>query len=315
MNPGLQGSSGSVLWQIVFVSFAIILVLFEFIRGWRLGLMRQIARVVAIVAAYAAAIFGGKLLLPIARTFLRMPDPIIAMLAGAVLALLIYSVVSSLGVIFFKRTAQHGSLTLRFLCGVSGAALGLFFGVFFVWLMVVSVRSLGAVADGRVCAQAATEPADPPPAQAMRAILSSSPDLRKEEPDQLMALLARLKNSIELGSVGGIVKRTDLIPEKTYDMLAKVGQVLANPENAERFLTFPGARELSEHPKIVALRNDPEIADLIARGRIFDLLQNEKVLEAANDPALIAQIKEFDLRQAMDYALEQGATASHTPRR
>lgn len=300
-----------MVWQLVFVSFAIVLILFELIRGWRLGLMRQLARVVAILAAYVAVIFGGKLLLPIARTFLRMPDPVLAMLTGTVLALLIYSVISSLGVIFFKRTAQHGSLPLRFVCGASGATLGLFFGLFFVWLTVVGVRSLGAVADGRVCAQAAVKPTDPSLQQAMRTFLSSESNVRRGEPTQLMALLARLKNSIELGNVGDVVKRTDIIPAKTYETLARVGQLLANPENAERFLTFPGAHELSENPKIVALRDDPEIADLIAQGRVFDLLQNEKVLEASNDPALVAEIKSFDLRRALDYALEQGATASH----
>lgn len=309
MNPELQAADGSMLWQLVFLSFAIVLILFEIIRGWRLGLMRQLARVVAIVAAYAATIFGGWLLLPIGRTFLRMPDPIIAMLAGVVLALLIYSIVSSLGVIFFKRTAQHGSLPLRFVCGISGATLGLFFGIFFLWLMIVGVRSLGAVALGRVSAQATTESAAPPP-QAVRTTLSSSADFRKEESTQLTSLLARLKNSIELGSVGEVVKRADVIPAETYETLAKVGRLLASPENAERFLAFPGARKLSEHPKIVALRNDPEIADLIGQGRLFDLLQNEKILEAMNDPALVALLKQFDFRRALDYALQQRTMAS-----
>ena len=287
-----------MLWQAVFVSFAIILILFEFMRGWRLGFMRQIVRVIAVVAAYAVAIFGGNLLLPIARPFLRMPDPVIAILAGAVLALLIFSIISSLGTILFKRTDQQGSSAARFFYGFSGATVGLFFGAFLVWLVVVGVRSLGAIADGQVHAQPATPP------QGVHAVFSPSPDFttKKEEPARLMALLARLKNSIELGSVGDVVKRTDVVPEKTYEALSKVGQLFSNPESAERFLDFPGARELGENPKIVALRNDPEIADLIARGRIFDLLQNDKILAAGNDPELVEEIKKFDLQRALDYA-------------
>ena len=60
MNPQFQQSAGSPLWQLVFISFAIVLILFEIVRGWRLGLMRQVMRVIAIVAAYAAAFFGGN---------------------------------------------------------------------------------------------------------------------------------------------------------------------------------------------------------------------------------------------------------------
>ena len=46
-------TSGSSFWQIILLSAAIVLILFEVIRGWRLGLMRQLTRAVAIVAAYA----------------------------------------------------------------------------------------------------------------------------------------------------------------------------------------------------------------------------------------------------------------------
>src|ERR1051325_2984939 len=113
MNPQMPTAGASMLWQVVFVSFAIVLILFELIRGWRLGLMRQLFRVAAVIAAYGVGMFGGWMLLPIGRTFLRMPDPVITMLGGAVLALLIYSVVSSLGTIFFKRTAQHSSVAVR----------------------------------------------------------------------------------------------------------------------------------------------------------------------------------------------------------
>lgn len=306
MKPELQAAAGSMLWQAVFVSFAIILILFEFFRGWRAGLMRQIVRVIALLAAYAAAIFGGRFLLPIARPFLRMPDPVIAILAGAVLALLVFSIISSLGIILFKRTDQQSSFVVRFFYGFSGAAVGLLFGAFLVWILVVGVRSLGSIADGQVRAQAAIPiPAADASPQSVRAILSPGPDLakKKEEPVPLMSLLARLKNSIELGSVGDVVKRTDVVPEKTYETLNKVGQLFANPEAAERFLDFPGARELSENPKIVALRNDPEIVDLIARGRVFDLLQNDKILAAGNDPELVAEIKKFDLQHALDYAM------------
>lgn len=307
MNPELSSADGSMLWQTIFISFAVLLILFELIRGWRFGLMRQLTRVCAVVAAYAAAIFGGQFLLPIARPFLRMPDSIIAILAGAVLALLVYSIISSLGVVLFKRTAQQESAPARLFNGVTGAAVGVFFGAFLVWLVVVGVRSVGSIADGQVQAQSESPSLNSNSTiQAVHTSLSPSPTAaeRKAEQAPVMTALARLKNSIELGSVGEVVKQADIMPSKTYELLAQVGYLLGSPENAERFLEFPGARELSENPKILALRNDHEITDLIARGRLFDLLQNEKILDAANDPALIAEIRKFNLRQALDYALQ-----------
>ena len=58
-------------------------------------------------------------------------------------------------------------------------------------------------------------------------------------------------------------------------------------------------------PKIVALRNDPEISDMIAQGRFLDLLQDQRIIDAANDSMLHEQIRKFDLQRALDYAIQQ----------
>ena len=115
-------------------------ILFEMIRGWRLGILRQLMRVAAVVAAYAAACFGGDLLVPLLRPFLQMPDFVISALAGAILAMIVYGIIASLGSILFKRTAQQSSGAVRLVYGLSGAAVGLCFGAFFIWLMLVGIR-------------------------------------------------------------------------------------------------------------------------------------------------------------------------------
>ena len=117
--------------------------------------------------------------------------------------------------------------------------------------------------------------------------------------------LAKLKNSIELGLLGEVVKRADVIPDSTYETLGKVGQVVSSPQNAERFLSYPGAKELTENPKIVALRDDPEIMRMIQEGRIFDLLQDQRILDAMNDPNLVNGLKAFQLQRALDYATKR----------
>src|SRR5881392_2609503 len=103
------GTAGSPLWQMFFISFAVVLILFEIIRGWRLGIMRQLMRAVAVAAGYASAYFGGALLVPLLRSSVKMPDIVISGLAGAILAVAVYGIIASLGTILFKRTAQQSS--------------------------------------------------------------------------------------------------------------------------------------------------------------------------------------------------------------
>jgi uncharacterized membrane protein required for colicin V production len=299
-------SAGSPLWQIVFLSFAVILILFEIVRGWRLGLMRQITRLIGLGAAYAAAFFGGKLFVPAMRSFFKIPDPVLSILCAAILAFAAYLVVSGIGAILFKRTAQQESWLLHIVYGFAGAILGLFFGLFLLWLTVVGVRAVGALAEGqaRRRPEAAAHGAQDPTSHALdvrRRFLSESDDGMRA----FAISLARLKNSLELGLLGSVLKNTDPVSQRTYETLEKAGSVLSSPERTQKFLTFPGARELAEHPKIVALRSDPEIADLIAQGRFLDLLQNPRVIDALNDPVLADRIKKFDFQRALDYALEK----------
>ncbi len=300
MNASLQQIAGSPLWQLVFVSFAIVLILFEVLRGWRRGLARQLARLGALVAAYFAAFFGGQIVAPLAKPFFRMPDAVLSILAGAVLALVVYAVISGLGTMLFKRTRDHESAFVRLLYGLGGAVFGIFFGAFLVWLVVVGARSVGAVADAQVRQQAADS------------TVVHAVDVRRrfldepiEESAPLMTSLARLKNSVEMGVIGDTIKKADVIPSQAYETLGKVGEVVSSPQNAERFLSFPGARELSEHPKVVALRNDKEISEMIAQGRLLELLHDPRIIDAANDPALVELLKKFDLNAALDYAIQR----------
>ena len=290
-------TTGSTLWQTIFVSFAVVLLLLEIIRGWRLGLPRQLMRGAAVIAAYAAAYFGGSLMLPLLRPILKWPDFIVSMIGGAFLALVVYGVIASLGSILFKRTAQHPSGATRLLYGFTGGLTGIVFGLFFIWLILVGIRSVGAVADAQVHARPRAE----------RSAQTEDRPLALEnfDSDSLTSFLARLKNSVEMGTLGDVFKKTDMTSPGIYQTLKDAGTVSANPENARRFLSFHGAVELSEHPKIVALRNDPEVADLIRHGRILELMQHRRVLEAANDPTLVEKVKQFDIRKALEFAAKK----------
>ena len=291
-------AAGSSLWQTIFISFALVLIAFEVVRGWRLGIVRQLVRLLAIVSAYAAALFGGRMLLPLLRPFVQVPDLFISIVAGAVLALIVYLAINTIGAILFKRTAQQRAGVIRVLYGFCGAALGVLFGLFSVWLIVVGVRCVGAIANAQLQTQAAQR--REPLAPARRTAFSSS----KESPS-LMTSLAKLQNSIELGSLGEVVKCADVVPAKTYQTLGKLGTVVSNPQSAARFLSYPGAKQLSENPKIIALRDDPEIIELIQQKRFMDLLHHPHLIEAMNDPALAAEVRSFDFQRALDYATKR----------
>lgn len=294
--------AGSPVWQTVFVSFAVILILLEIIRGWRLGILRQLVRVAAVIAAYAAAFFFGSLIVPLVRPLVSMPDIVLSALAGAVLALLVYVTVAGLGSILFKRTAQQSSGAVRLLYGLSGAFVGLLFGAFFIWLLLIGIRSVGSIAEAQVQARPLRDSDNSARRYSSADRPSSAPRL---DPDSLALLLARLKNSVELGTTGEVIKKTDAMPAGVYQTLTDTGLVLANPETAQRFLTYPGAQELGEHPRIVALRNDPEITDIIRDGRMWELLRHPKIIAAANDPDLAARVKKFDLKTALEHATKK----------
>ena len=179
------------------------------------------------------------------------------------------------------------------------------FGAFVLWLILAGVRAIGAVANAQVRSQADSLEAGQSGAvrdPEMPRRFHSGPNARSTA---LATSLARLKNSLELGPLGNAFKHTDPVSLKTYETLGKVGSIFSSRERAQKFFTFPGARELSENPRILALRNDPDISEMIAQGRFLDLLQNQRVIDAANDPALADQIKKFDLQKALDYATEQ----------
>jgi uncharacterized membrane protein required for colicin V production len=304
MNTPIAQPSGSPVWQIVFISFAVALVLFEILRGWNRGIARQLARLAALIAAYFAAFFGGGFLAPVLRPYVNMPDQVVSIMAGAAVALIIYAVINALGTVFFKKTKQYDSTFARILCGLGGAVVGLFFGSLLVCILVVGVRSLGSIADGQMQESANQLGGSSP--RTLHAV-----DVRRrlagetmDDSSTIMTSLARLKSSLELGSVGQIVKRNDVVRSETYETLSKLARVASDPESAQRFLSFPGAEQLTNHPRIVALRSDPEVAQLIEQGRFLDLLQNQRVIDALNDPTLIDEIRKFDVQRALDYSLQ-----------
>ena len=302
-SPPVVGSASG--WQLVFVSLAIVILLLEIIHGWRLGLIRQLVRVIAIIVAYSCGFFAANATIPIMRSYFKLPDPILAVIGGAILGAILFVAINLIGAFLFKKTAQQQSRLVRLVWGSSGALLGIALGLFTLWLTFTGIRMLGSVAEARLRMQnvpaRAAQASGPAQVQSQARTLPAAPN-------PLMTLLADMKNSLEGGRVGAVVQAVDPLPPAVYRGLEKAGEVASNAESAERFLSFPGAREISEHPKVVALRNDRQVIELIATGQIFEVIKNQRMIDAMNDLSLQAKIKKFDLERALDYALQKNGS-------
>jgi len=296
-NPQPPAPSSST-WQLVFVSLAIVILLLEVIHGWRLGLIRQLVRVIAIIVAYSCGFFGASATVPLLRPHLSLPDPILAPIGGAILAFLVFAVINAIGALVFKKTAQQSSAVIRLVWGITGALLGILLAVFTLWLTFTGIRLVGSVAQAQLHAPNL-------PSTSARPNGVADPPTPIAPANPLMTMLTNMKSSLEDGHIGKAVGAVDPLPPTLYRNLEKAGEVASNPERAERFLSFPGAREISGHPKVVALRNDRQLMELVARGQIFELMKNQHMIDALNDPSLQARIKNFDLERALDYALQK----------
>jgi colicin V production protein len=294
-QPAPGGASN---WQLVFVSLAIVILLLEVIHGWRLGLIRQLVRVIAIIVAYSCGFFAASATVALLRPHLKLPDPILAAIGGAILAFILFAAINLIGAFLFKKTAQQPSPAMRLIWGITGALLGILLGVFTLWLTFTGIRMVGSIAQARLHTPN-------PPGVTARPNGTVDPAASLPPPNPLMTMLADMKSSLESGHVGAAVRAADPLPSTLYRGLEKAGEVASNPECAERFLSFPGAREISEHPRVVALRNDQQVMQLIASGKIFELMKNQRMIDALNDPSLQARIKKFDLERALDYALQK----------
>ena len=289
---------GASTWQFVFVSLAVVILLLEVIHGWRLGLIRQLVRLIAIIVAYSCGFFAADATIPLLRSHLKLPDPVLAAVGGAILAFILFAAINLIGAFLFKKTAQQPSPAIRLVWGITGALLGILLGVFTLWLTFTGIRMVGSVAQARLHTPN-------PPGVTAHPKGTVDPAASASPANPLITMLADMKSSLEGGHVGEAVRAVDPLPPALYRGLEKAGEVASNPECAERFLSFPGAREISEHPRVVALRNDRQVMELIASGQIFELLKNQRMIDALNDPSLQARIKKFDLERALDYALQK----------
>ncbi len=280
-------------WQSIFLVAACLLVAYQAWRGWRRGVVRQMACMVAIASAYVAAIFGGRLLVPWLRP-LALPDPLLAALGGALCGLVAFAAVMLASTLLFKKTSQQPIAIVRLGYGTLGALIGGLFGVFLVWIAVLSIRVLGTLAEADVAISSAHR---------RTTERRLKVDARSRPSAKGVRQIAEMKRSLEEGTTGAVVEQVDPIPDRLYAMLGKLGQMFSDEQSMERFMSHPGVRPLAQHPKIVALQEDPVIARDVLSRNYFGLIRNQRIVEAANDPGIGELMRHVEFEKALDYAV------------
>jgi hypothetical protein len=276
-------------FQLLFFGGSGLLVLIQSIRGWRMGVVRQLVNLFALVVAYATAIVSGRLLTPVLHPF-GYPDLLISVLAGSLCGGAVYLVLTTTGRILFRKTNQQSIGMLRLAYGAGGSALGVLGALVTIWLSVLGIRCLGTVAQAEV--NLARTP------EARRSGMTASP---------MAVNLAQFKRSLDFAPGSSMLNGTDPVPDRVYLIVSKIGQVISSVDSMQRFVTFPGTRVISQNPRIVALQKDPQITQQVARHDFVALLGNPKIVAAVNDPKLEDLVKRFELEKALDYALASSA--------
>lgn len=275
------GTDGSEYWRNVFFALAGGWVLLSFFRGWTQGILRQLLVPLAVFGALVVVI----LVTPTASGYLyqntRLPGS--ALLLGLAIWLLAYNLLVFVGGIIFKRTRDQDFAIVRLVFGVGGAAVAVVYAFLQIWLVAVGIRIFGRVAEDQIAVQSS------------RSAVSSG----------LVVGLARLKNSLELGSGKVVLDQLDPVPLEAYRRLDQCSQLLANPRAFGRLLESPALRGIWENPRIRALQADPEVLEAIRRGDFLSILSNPKVIALLTDPNIRALLLGDQIQAACDYSNEE----------
>jgi uncharacterized membrane protein required for colicin V production len=276
---GADDIQGSHQWQTVVLVVAAVWLLVSAVKGWGKGLMRQLVGIVALFAAgYLVLCYSG-----LVGEFLQAYLPALLLLPAAAVIIWVFSfnLIVFIGRLLFKRTKDCQSTSLRLIYGVGGGVIGLGYGLLFVWCILIALKVVGQLAENQVEMQ----------------------QVKNERPGAFVLNLAKLKNSVELGSGRAVLDSIDPLPRRFYRDLDQYSRVIEDPEAIQKLLEYPGFRRVLDSPRVLELERDPQIAADMKKGNVLGVLTNRKVIALLNDPEIRSAFTQRDLEAALNYAL------------
>ena len=280
--------SASPFWQNALLYGASLFLLWEIYGGWRRGVIRSGLHFGAFVLSGFLGMMVGQAIAAVVAIVMPGVSFFAGLGVGLAVTLIVLAICLFLSAIVFKRTYQQPPGFVRTLFGLGGAFFGLLTGVFILWGTVSLVRASGALAQSSM---AGRKPKDAP---------------------ALAQGLATLKESLEMGSIGKLVKSVDILPNEAYDHMVRLSKLTADPNAMVRFLDYPGVMKIVAHPRIQAILQDPELVAASQKQDYAALLRNSTLMQAVSDPSLQKLVMSLDLQKALDYAMppDQSPTTS-----
>jgi len=280
--------SASPFWQNALLYGASLFLLWEIYGGWRRGVIRSGLHFGAFVLSGFLGMMVGQAIAAVVAIVMPGVSFFAGLGVGLAVTLIVLAVCLFLSAILFKRTYQQPPGFVRTLFGLGGAFFGLLTGLFILWGTISLVRASGALAQSSM---AGRKPKDAP---------------------ALAQGLATLKKSLEMGSIGKLVKSVDILPNEAYDHIVRLSKLTADPNAMVRFLDYPGVMKIVAHPRIQAILQDPELVAASQKQDYAALLRNSTLMQAVSDPSLQKLVMSLDLQKALDYAMppDQSPTTS-----
>jgi len=243
-------------------------------RGWSAGIARMTVEIGAIIAG----IFLGRsfcdFFAPLIRPLFNAPDLLLSPIGAVLGGFLLFLACAVFAKILLKKTADQGGI-LKLGYGLGGMFLALIECLVFLLIFATGIRIAGTLAS-----------------------------LEKKHPDWMSGVI-ELHQMIERTPLRYVLDTIDPISQERYRMIGKIAKVATSSHKVDRFLSFPGAKELISHPKLLPVFEDPEVRKSLQNHDFHSLLSNRRVIDAFNDPDVRSKLKSFPLDKALDYALAE----------
>jgi hypothetical protein len=238
--------------------------LWQFWRGWSLGVVRAVCGWVGLLTGGVLGWFAARLSMRLPEAWFPWEPWVTAGVTGVAVGFAIYFAVTLLSALVFKRTSHQSSWMIRWAFGLGGGIIGLIGGVFLLLLAYFLLLGGGPVATQKTSsAQPVTPPSqNPAPAPA------------------------------PTGSTRSV--------HEVYTNILLLQRVLRDPEAMNRFANQDPVLELSTHPTIVELSMDPAIQEAVSEGNYLRLTTHPGVLRALTDRDLVQKLLAIDLTQVLE---------------
>ncbi|MBV9490035.1 MAG: hypothetical protein JO069_09975 [Verrucomicrobia bacterium] len=269
-------------WQTGCLLVVLLWLLFAVVRGWVNGPFRLLVKPLALLAAWLLAhAFGGSIAGVLARST-GWPAPLCTLIGICGAGFLGYQAGCFLGRAFFKRTRDVQEPWTRVIFGVTGAGLGLVYGLFLTWAVVVMIRFLGHFAAQQAAYDLAHDSA----------------------PGHLTMSIVRLQASLEAGVGKPFVNVYDPVPRRFYQRLEWAERLAIDPAALQRFVTYPGFEKVWDDPKVRAVASDRTVTRALERGDVWAVMTNPKIWDLLSSPGWWAIFSGPEFDAAARYALD-----------